>query len=71
MQAKYGRTPDGKPVDMASLDRLSALGYERCLAAEALRQVWNKLLQRSCSWSIPSVLLGESKNEAIFQEKLS
>ena len=38
-QAAYGRTPAGKPVDMASLDKLAALGYERCLAAEALRQV--------------------------------
>ena len=38
-QRALGRTANGARVDMHLLKRLSLLGYERSLAAEALRQV--------------------------------
>ncbi len=37
-QRSYGRCPNGLHVDMQLLERLTLLGYERQLAAEALRQ---------------------------------
>ncbi|EFJ41254.1 hypothetical protein VOLCADRAFT_107771 [Volvox carteri f. nagariensis] len=39
---KYGKTPSGEYVDPDQLDRLTGLGYERRLAAEALRKNGNK-----------------------------
>lgn len=37
-QRGYGRTPNGQRVDMQLMERLGLLGYDRALAAEALRQ---------------------------------
>lgn len=37
-QKSYGRTPLGKVVDMKKLTELASIGYERPLAAEALRR---------------------------------
>ena len=35
---KYGRTPKGAWVDQQQLEGLAGLGYDRALAAEALRR---------------------------------
>ncbi|KAM0939087.1 putative Ubiquitin-like domain, UBA-like superfamily, Ubiquitin-associated domain-containing protein [Dioscorea sansibarensis] len=36
-QKKYGRTPQKKALDLQMLNELVSIGFERCLAAEALR----------------------------------
>lgn len=36
---QYGRTPNGKSVDMEAVENLQGMGYDRSLCAEALRQV--------------------------------
>ncbi|MCO5569930.1 hypothetical protein L7F22_023644 [Adiantum nelumboides] len=35
---RYGKTPSGKVVDSSKLDKLVTIGYEKLVAAEALRQ---------------------------------
>ncbi len=41
-RGRYGKTASGAYVHMESLDRLCQLGYERALAAEALRAADNE-----------------------------
>lgn len=40
----YGSTADGKLVDSAGLQLLESMGFERAVAAEALKQVHHILL---------------------------
>ncbi|CAM6119310.1 unnamed protein product [Calypogeia fissa] len=40
-QRRFGKTPRGKVVDMTKLNELASIGYERSVAAEALRQCEN------------------------------
>jgi hypothetical protein len=40
-QRLYGKTADGKRVDMEIVEKLAQLGYARHVAAEALRQKFN------------------------------
>ena len=48
-QSTYGRTARGARVDMRLVQQLAGLGYERPLAAEALRQViWRDHVLISC-----------------------
>ncbi|EIE20769.1 hypothetical protein COCSUDRAFT_48401 [Coccomyxa subellipsoidea C-169] len=49
-QRSYGRCPNGLHVDMQLLERLTLLGYERQLAAEALRQARGFLLEAMPEW---------------------
>lgn len=42
-QKRYGKTPMGKLVDLIKLEELASIGYEKYLAAEALRQSENNI----------------------------
>jgi hypothetical protein len=52
-QRGYGRTPNGQRVDMQLMERLCLLGYDRPLAAEALRQA--STTPEKCSLGMLSV----------------